>query len=119
MRTSHCGFDKSNPYRFAPKVRYVLLIGLIAFLSILSGCAGRTAAQRETMLDKNWGKSFELAKQNQILNPEAGKNPAPVVGLDGQAAEGNMEQYRKGFKGKASKKVYNLNLSSIGGIGKK
>ena len=72
--------------------RYLTLIGLITALLIFSGCA------RETMLAKNWGTSFESAKQSQILNPEAGKNLDPVVGLDGQAVEIIVEEYRKGFK---------------------
>ncbi len=76
-------------------IRCLRLIGLIATLLIFSGCG-----PRETMLDRNWGNSFESAKQSQILNPEAGKNPDPVVGLDGQAAEITIEEYRKGFKNK-------------------
>ena len=100
-------------------IRYFTLIGvMITALSFLWGCGG-SIGQKETMLDKNWGRSFETAKHNQILNPEAEKNLEPVEGLDGQASEGNMEQYIKGFKGKQSKKVYNLNLGSIGGIGQK
>ncbi len=77
--------------------RYVKIIGLIAALSVFSGCG--MFSQRETMLDRNWGTSLETAKQSQMLNPEAGKNldPVPVVGLDGQAAEASMEKYRKGF----------------------
>ncbi len=75
--------------------RCFTLIGLIATLLIFSGCA-----KKETMLDKNWGSSFESAKQGQILNPEAGRNLDPVVGLDGQAAEITIEEYRKGFKNK-------------------
>jgi len=73
-------------------IRYFMLIGSIATLLIFSGCG-----PRETMLSRNWGSSFESAKQSQILNPEAGKNLEPVVGLDGQAAGNNMERYRKGF----------------------
>ena len=72
--------------------RCLTLIGLIATLLIFSGCA------RETMLSRNWGNSFESAKQSQILNPEAGKNIDPVVGLDGQAVENVVEKYRQGFK---------------------
>ena len=72
--------------------RCLTLIGLIATLLIFSGCG-----TRETMLSRNWGNSFESAKQSQILNPEAGKNLDPVVGLDGQAAGNNMEKYRQGF----------------------
>jgi hypothetical protein len=99
--------------------RYLKLIGLIVFISFYSGCAGNPPPREETMLDKNWGRSYESAKYNQILNPEAGKNLEPVVGLDGEAADGVAEKYRKGFKGKPSKKVYNLNLGPISGIGAK
>ena len=79
--------------------RCFILIGLIAAVFFFSGCG-----TRETMLDKNWGSSFESAKQNQILNPEAGKNLDPVIGLDGKAAKNNMEKYRQGFtkKGKSN-----------------
>jgi hypothetical protein len=94
--------------------RYLIVIGLIAVLSIFSGCA-----QKQTMLDSNWGKSFESAKSNQILNPEAGQNLAPVAGLDGQAAEGVLGTYRKGFNPKAPRKAYNLHLGSIDSVGNK
>jgi len=80
--------------------RCFTLIGLIATLLIFSGCG-----PRETMLSRNWGNSFESAKQSQILNPEAGKNLEPVVGLDGQAAGNNMEKYRRGFKKENSKEM--------------
>jgi hypothetical protein len=81
-------------------IRCLTLIGLIAALLVFSGCG-----TRETMLDKNWGSSFESAKQSQILNPEAGRNLEPVVGLDGQAAGNNMEKYRQGFKKDTSKEM--------------
>ncbi|MBW1745718.1 MAG: hypothetical protein JRG74_06475 [Deltaproteobacteria bacterium] len=58
--------------------RCFILIGLIATLLISSGCG-----VRETMLDRNWGKSFELAKFNQIIN-----------GPDEQVAEANIGKYR-------------------------
>ena len=81
--------------------RCLILIGLlIAGLLIFSGCG-----TKETMLSRNWGNSFESAKQSQILNPEAGKNLDPVVGLDGQAVENNMQKYRQGFKKDASKEM--------------
>lgn len=93
--------------------RCLIVIGLIATLSLFSGCGA-------TKLDKNWGKSFESAKSSQTLNPEAGKNVEPVVGLDGQAAESGLGTYRKGFERKGSeKKVYNLNVGSIGSTSSK
>lgn len=92
--------------------RCLIVIVLIAALSIFSACGA-------TKLDKNWGKSFESAKFNQMLNPEAGQTPKPVVGLDGQAAEKTLGTYRKGFEPEASEEMYNLNLGSIDSIGKK
>ena len=80
--------------------RCLTLIGVIAALLIFSGCG-----PRETMLSRNWGTSFESARQSQILNPEAGRNLEPVVGLDGQAAGNNMEKYRQGFKKDTSKEM--------------
>jgi hypothetical protein len=77
--------------------RCLTLIGLIATLLIFSGCG-----PRETMLSRNWGNSFESAKQSQILNPEAGKNLDPVFGLDGPASGNTMEKYRQGFKKETS-----------------
>ena len=85
--------------------RYLMVIGLIAASSIFSGCA-----QRETMLDRNWGKSYESAKFNQILNPEAGKNLEPVVGLDGKAAKTALESYRKQF-GQAEETTYTFSVT--------
>lgn len=92
--------------------RCLIAIGLIAALSVFSGCGA-------TLLDKNWGKSFESAKSNQILNPEAGQNLDPVAGLEGQAAEGVLGTYRDGFKSKAPRKAYNLHLGSIDSVGNK
>ncbi|MBE9581806.1 MAG: pilus assembly protein [Proteobacteria bacterium] len=83
--------------------RYVKIIGLIAALSVSSGCG--TLPQRETMLDRHWGTSLEATKQSQILNPEAGKNLDPVVELDGQAAEASMEKYRGITKVKETPKI--------------
>ena len=60
------------------------------------GCAQHPVIQTESQLDKNWGRSFESARYNQILNPEAGKLPVPVEGLEGPAAERIMEGYMKG-----------------------
>ena len=60
-----------------------------AVLALFAGCsgpAGNNPFREETLLDKNWGRSFETAKYNQTLDPEAGKNLAPVEGLDGKAA---------------------------------
>jgi hypothetical protein len=65
-------------------------------------------------MDRNWGRSFETALYQQILNPEAGKEPEPVDGLDGDAAVRNLEQYRKSFEKTDTKTVYNIDMSGLG-----
>ena len=54
---------------------------LVIIVTGMTGCA------TSPVLDQNWGRSYETAKQNQILNPDAGKNMDPVEGLAGPAAE--------------------------------
>ena len=100
-------------------IRCLTLTGLIVALVMFPSCGGKPLVQKDTMLERNWGRSYESAKYNQMLNPEAGKNPDPVIGMDGQAAEGTTEKYRKGFKEESSSKTYNLNLGSIDSIGQK
>ena len=79
---------------------HMTVIGVMVGLSImLWGCAGNMPeAQRTDILESHQGKPFESAQHNQTLNPEAGKEPTPVVGLDGKAAAANMEKYRKMLK---------------------
>ena len=82
----------------------IAVIALTALLTIgISGCSkGNTVnpLQTESQLDKNWGRSFESAKHNQTLNPEAEKNLKPVEGLQGPAAERIMDGYIKGSEQK-------------------
>jgi len=53
--------------------------GLLLAL-LLGGCSNTP------YWDAHFGEAVELAKAQQILNPDAGKNPDPVAGIDGRAA---------------------------------
>ena len=75
-----------------------LLCAFVAALLFFTGCQGKLFTPVESKLDKNWGRAFEAAKHNQTLNPKAQENEAPVVGLDGEAAEINMDVYRDSFE---------------------
>jgi hypothetical protein len=99
--------------------RYFILIGLALAFSFSVGCAENKPLLGESKLEKNWGRSYESAKYNQILDPEAEKNLDPVTGLDGQAATDSVEKHKKTFKGEAKKDVYNFNLGTMSGIGTK
>ncbi|MBW2643652.1 MAG: hypothetical protein JRC89_09860 [Deltaproteobacteria bacterium] len=79
----------------------IILIVVLAMFSVVTlwGCAGNLPeSKRVDYLEQNWGKSFESAKKNQILNPEAGKSLEPVIGLDGQVAEHGVNKYKKSFE---------------------
>jgi len=81
------------------KGNIILMVVMAMFSVSLWGCAGNVPeAQRVDYLNANFGKSFESAKNNQILNPDAGKNLEPVVGLNGEAAEQGVDKYKKSFE---------------------
>ena len=90
--------------------RHSIIIAFSIVLLLFAGCAYNT-------LETNWGSSYEAAKTNQIANPEAAENLDPVVGLDGELAQENMETYRQGCKGQDQSTTYNLRLGTIEGIG--
>ena len=69
-----------------------------AMLALFAGCSSSGPVYEETLLDKNWGRSVETAKYNQILNPGAEKNLAPVEGLSGMATDNSVQKYENSFK---------------------
>lgn len=79
------------------------LVMCFLFIAGLIGCAQNQASKglHESELDRNWGRSYEAAKYNQILNPQAMKNAEPVEGVEGPVAERVMNQYIKGDSQKA------------------
>jgi hypothetical protein len=46
----------------------------------------------------DYGNSVRNNVAQQVMNPQAGFNPKPAVGLSPQAAAGEMERYDKTFK---------------------
>jgi hypothetical protein len=83
-------------------IKTLTILGWIIFFT---GCS---QMQKETLLDKNWGRSHETAKYNQILNPDASKNLKPAADLDGQAANNNVKKYRDSFKEKGNQETINI-----------
>ena len=84
----------------------LIIVGIIVAVSMVSACSGT-----DTLLQLNWGKSYETAAYNQTLNPDADKTLKPVDSLDGQAAENDLQKYRDGFKVKTQKQTtINFNM---------
>jgi hypothetical protein len=76
-----------------------LVLGLLGAVMIMIsiGCAGgNLSSQGETPLDTHWGRSYETARYQQILNPEAEEDLSPVIGIEGLLAERIIENYIKG-----------------------
>ena len=74
----------------------------------LFGCA-----QQATTLDRNWGRSFESARYNQILNPKAGKSLEPIEGIDGPTAERIMNDHVSGNDDSKQKSSSNIDVFTI------
>lgn len=85
-------------------IRSLMFSGLIAILFAVLSCSSTP----ETLLEKNWGRSYESVLYMQMLDPDAGKNLDPVLGLDGNAASYNLDKYRETFKEKESKEIVNV-----------
>ncbi len=68
----------------------IYYIGVVLIVLFAAGC-------HYGALTKDYGKSYDMAKYGQILNPQASKNLEPVTGLSGRAAEANMQKYIKSF----------------------
>jgi len=81
---------------------------LIGIILAIAGCNGAHMYQEETALDRNWGRSYETAKYNQILNQEAEQNLDPVEGLDGTATDYEIEKYHNSFKESSQEEVVNI-----------
>ena len=68
-------------------------------LSIVAVIAVAGCTNRPTTLGPDPGLAYTMAHDQQLLNPEAGKNLEPVQGLeDGPAAKNILERYRSSFE---------------------
>ncbi len=63
----------------------------VLIILITAGCSHYGA------LDKDFGNSYYRDMSGQVLNPLASKNPAPVTGLNGKAADAVMKKYTESF----------------------
>ena len=73
-----------------PKAGRCLALGVA--LLWMAGCYPPNA------LELDYGNSVRNNIAQQVVNPQAGLNPTPAVGLPPQAAVNEMESYNKSFK---------------------
>ena len=92
--------------------KLMIATGLLAVSFLLGACA---VNPRYAALSDDMGRSYETARFNQIINPEAGLSAMPMEGIDGQAGDLTYKKYQAGFKVKTPPTpVFNLNLGPGG-----
>lgn len=75
---------------------YRILLTTIVAAAIVTMAAACTGTPH---LHRHWGKSIETAKQNQTVNPQAGRESAQASDMDGTAADHAIDSYQNSFKG--------------------
>lgn len=63
-------------------------------IALLGGCAASTTPSYDT----RFGDAVRQSRARMTLNPNAGANPDPVVGMDGKAAREATIRYQDTFK---------------------
>jgi len=79
---------------------------LVVFLCVPAVSAFES--EEDSMISRNWGKSFQAAKRAQIINPDAGRDAGRVEGFNGGAAQRTMEAYHESFTQEQARQGYTL-----------
>lgn len=69
------------------------LVLACAFTLLATGCV-----QRAPFLESQMGQSLGMIRAQQVINPNAGSNADPVVGMDAKAAKSAQDRYQQSFK---------------------
>ncbi|MCG2576464.1 hypothetical protein LZ012_05585 [Dechloromonas sp. XY25] len=83
----------------------------MAGILALAGCTATTTPKS----DARMGEAMLLMRAQQTLNPEASRNAEPVVGLDGKAAKGALDNYRDSFRQPPAETANFLSIGTVGG----
>ena len=76
-------------------------------LTLLTGCASVTPHY-----DARFGSAVREAKLKMTINPDAGKNPDQVLGMDGKSSRETMILYQNTYKEPPPP----VNVINIGGV---
>ena len=68
-------------------------LAIALLLALMGGCSTATPHY-----DARFGDAVREAKLKMIINPDAGKNPDQVAGMDGKAAREAVILYQDTFK---------------------
>ncbi len=90
----------------APHAGTFLALGML--LLCLAGCYPPSAVEQD------WGNSVRNNIAQQVVNPQAGLNPSPPVGLPPQAAATEMDNYNNSFTPEKQKSQLTYSTQSGG-----
>jgi hypothetical protein len=76
----------------AQPAKAAILAAVVIATLILAGCIPATPR-----LDAQSGIAVNIARTQQIANPDASRDNAPVEGIDGQAGDAAVDSYRESF----------------------
>ncbi len=85
---------------------FYTLLSVMTGAVLLAGCTNSMTGR----VQMDYGTSYQLAKHNQILNPDAEKNLGPVYGFEGNAAQATLGKYEKSFTKENVAPVYSINI---------
>jgi hypothetical protein len=73
---------------------------------ILAACS--SPIHEQSLLQKNWGRSYETQLHLQKANPDAGKQTDPILGMDGTSVDYILDAYHKSFRPENKKETVNI-----------
>ena len=74
-----------------------LLLGMLAACTLAACSSPRL--QSTPRWDSQFGANARATLARQVIDPQAGRNPDPVAGMDGRAAHAGYERYQRTFSG--------------------
>lgn len=82
--------------------------GTLTIMAGLSMAGCSSSFHKDSMMEKNWGRSFETQLHAQIVNPDAALELEPSEGVDGKTAGLIMDKYRKSFSSESKDETVNI-----------
>ena len=88
-------------------LKYITGIMIAGFVSMGIGCVSSPVPE-DSLLERNYGRSYESALYLQTANPDAGQSQDPITGMNGGASENVIEGYEKSFESDTGEETVNV-----------
>jgi hypothetical protein len=82
------------------------LVAAALLVLILAACS--SPIHEQSLLQKNWGRSYEAQLHLQTANPDAGKQTDPILGMDGASVDYVLDAYHQSFRPKKQQQTVNI-----------